>query len=105
VGLNINSLTQNLNFFETANGLPYAANLTPAGTGTAFPALWVNPLGQAIVPQAPIAFGLQNWGRSYSATTYHLASTSTLLNPQTGLTVRQNNTSQEVRVGIRYMIQ
>ena len=130
VGLNINSLTQNLNVFETANGLPYAANLTPAGT--TFPALWVNPLGQAIVPQPPIAFGLQNWNRSYSATTYHLAwalsagvgyrltpsatldvgyrylnagSTSTLLNPQTGLTVRQNNTSQEVRVGIRYMIQ
>lgn len=129
VGLNINSLTQNLNFFETANGSPYVADLTSTG---AFPALWVNPLGQAIVPQPPIAFALQNWNRSLTATTYHLAwalsagvgyrltpsatldvgyrylnagTTSTLLNPQTGLTVRQNDTSQEVRVGIRYSLQ
>jgi opacity protein-like surface antigen len=129
LGLNINSLTQNLNFYETANGLPYTADLTSTGIA---PAVWVNPFGQAIVPQPPIAFALQNWNRSLTATTYqpawalsagvgfHLTpsatldvgyrypnagTTSTLLNPQTGLTVHQNNTSQEVRVGIRYMLQ
>jgi opacity protein-like surface antigen len=131
LGLNINSLTQNLNFFETANNLPYAADLTPTGIAPV-PALWVNRLGLPIVPQPPIPFALQNWNRSLSSTTYHLAwalsagvgfhltpsatldigyrylnagTTSTLLNPQTGLTVRQNNTSQEVLVGIRYMLQ
>jgi opacity protein-like surface antigen len=132
LGLNINSLTQSLNFYETANGLPYGADLTPTGALPLIPQVWVNPLGQAIVPQPPIAFTLQNWNRSLTATTYHLAwalsagvgfhltpsatldvgyrylnagTTSMLLNPQTGLTVRQNNTSQEVRVGIRYMLQ
>jgi opacity protein-like surface antigen len=130
LGLNINSRTQNLNFYESANGSPYVADLTPIGS--VVPAVWVNPLGQPIVPQPPIAFALQNWNRSLTATTYHLAwalaagvgfrltpsatldigyrylnagATSTLLNPQTGLTVRQNNTSQEIRVGIRYTLQ
>ena len=28
-----------------------------------------------------------------------------LINPQTGMTLRQNNASQQVRVGIRYVLQ
>ena len=53
LGLNINSLTQNLNFDETANGLPYVADLTPTGIAPV-PAVWVNRLGLPIVPQPPI---------------------------------------------------
>ena len=131
LGLNINSLTQDLNFYETANNSPYAADLTPTGIAPV-PAVWVNRLGLPIGPQPPIPFTLQNWNRLYTATTYNLAwalsagvgfhltpsatldisyrylnagTTSTLLNPQTGLTIRQNDTSQEVRVGIRYSLQ
>ena len=72
LGLNINSLTQNLNFYETANNSPYAADLTPTGIAPV-PAVWVNPLGLPIVPQPPIPFALQNWNRSLTSTTYHLA--------------------------------
>ena len=44
LGLNINTMSANLNFNETANGQPYAADLTPTG---AFPQIWLNPFGNA----------------------------------------------------------
>ena len=118
-----------LNFNETANGQPYAANLTPTG---AYPQLWINQFGTAINPQPNIAFTQQNWNRSISSTTYtcglgapaglgfHLTPSATLdigyrylnsgaitnlINPQTGMTIKQNNWSQQIRVGLRYAIQ
>ena len=129
LGFNINTMTGSLNFNETANGQPYAANLTPTG---AFPQLWVNQFGDLITPQPNIAFAPQNWNRTFGSTTYTLAwalsagfgfqltpsatldigyrylnsgAVSNTINPQTGMTVKQNNWSQQIRVGIRYTLQ
>ena len=97
-----------------------------------FPQVWVNQQGQPISPQPAVAFGQQYWSRSISSTTYSFAwalsaglgfqlnpsttldigyrylnsgVTTRLINPQTGLTLRQNNASQQLRVGIRYVLQ
>jgi opacity protein-like surface antigen len=129
LGFNINTMSGSLNFNETANGQPYAANLTPTG---AFPQLWVDQFGNLINPQPNIAFAPQNWNRSISSTTYTLTwalsagfgfqlnpsttldvgyrflnsgAINNLINPQTGMTVKQNNWSQQIRVGIRYTLQ
>ncbi len=129
VGMNINSMQGNLNFYQASNAQQYMANLTPAG---GFPALWVGPTGQALTPQPGIAFAQQNWNRSFSSTAYRVAwaltagvafqlnpsatldisyrylnagDSSVLLNPQTGMTIKQNNSSQQIRVGIRYVLQ
>jgi opacity protein-like surface antigen len=129
LGFNINTMSGSLNFNETANGQPYAANLTPTG---AFPQLWLDQFGNLINPQPNIAFTQQNWNRSISATTYTMAfalsaglgyqitpsatldigyrylnsgAVNTLINPQTGMTIKQNNWSQQIRVGLRYAIQ
>jgi opacity protein-like surface antigen len=129
LGFNMNVMHGSLNYFETANGQPYAADLTPTGT---FPQIWLNQYGQAIAPQPNIAFAPQNWNRTISATHYTFAwalsagiafqlnpsasldigyrylnsgAITTLVNPQTGMTVKQNNTSQQLLVGIRYLLQ
>ena len=129
LGLNMNVLQGSFNAYQTADGQAYAPNLTPAG---GFPQIWVNPQGQPISPQPAIAFGQQYWSRSISSTTYTFAwalsagfgfqlnpsatldigyrylnsgETTRLINPQTGLTLRQNNASQQLRVGIRYVLQ
>jgi opacity protein-like surface antigen len=129
LGLNMNVLTGTANFNETANGLTYAANLTSDG---AFPQVWVNSLGQTLVPQPNIAFAPQLWNRSIHSTTYTMAwalavglaykltpsvtvdigyrylnngTVNTLINPQTGATIRQSNASQQIRVGLLYCIQ
>jgi len=129
VGVNVNSMQASSSFIETANGAAYAADLTPLPP---FPPIWVNAAGQPIAPQPAIAFAVQNWNRTIDATKYAFAfalaagvgfqlnpsatldvgyrylnaGTSTLLvNPQTGLSVRQRNDSQEIRVGLRYVLQ
>jgi opacity protein-like surface antigen len=129
LGLNMNTLTGSVNYNETANGLPYVANLTPFG---ATPQVWVNPQGQTLAPQPNIAFGPQFWNRSIRTTTWSMAwalaagvgykitpsmtldigyrylnsgTVSTLLNPQTGATIHQSNASQQVRVGVLYYLQ
>jgi opacity protein-like surface antigen len=128
-GFNINTMSGSLSFNETANGQPYAADLTPTGT---YPQLWIDQFGNLINPQPNIAFTQQNWNRSISSTTYSFAwalaagfgfqltpsatidigyrylnsgAINNLINPQTGMTIRQNNWSQQVRVGIRYTLQ
>ena len=128
-GFNINTMSGSLNFNETANGQPYAADLTPTGT---YPQLWITQFGNVINPQPNIAFAPQNWNRSFSSTTYSFAwalsaglgyqltpsatldvgyrylnsgAITNLINPQTGMTVKQNNWSQQIRVGLRYTIQ
>ncbi len=129
LGFNINTMAGSLTFNETADGQRYAADLTPTGT---YPQLWLNQFGNLISPQPNIAFAPQNWNRSFSSTTYSFAwalsaglgfqltpsatldvgyrylnsgAVTNLINPQTGLTVKQNNWSQQIRVGIRYAIQ
>ncbi len=128
-GFNINTMSGSLNFNETANGQPYAADLTPTGT---YPQLWVDQFGNLINPQPNIAFTQQNWNRSFSSTTYSFAfalsaglgfqltpsatldvgyrylnsgAINNLINPQTGMTIKQNNWSQQIRVGLRYTLQ
>ncbi len=129
LGLNMNTLTANVNYNETANGQTYAANLTAVGP---FPPVWVNNQGQALAPQPNIAFGPQFWNRSIRTTTWSMAwalaagigykitpsmtldigyrylnsgTVNTLLNPQTGATIRQTNASHQIRVGVLYYIQ
>jgi opacity protein-like surface antigen len=129
LGLNMNTLTANVNYNETANGQTYAANLTAVGP---FPPVWVNNQGQALAPQPNIAFGPQFWNRSIRTTTWSMAwalaagigykitpsmtldigyrylnsgTINTLLNPQTGATIRQTNASHQIRVGVLYYIQ
>jgi opacity protein-like surface antigen len=128
-GFNINTMSGSLDFNETANGQTYAADLTQVGY---YPQLWINQYGTPINPQPNIAFAPQNWNRSFSSTTYSFAfalaaglgfqltpsttldvgyrylnsgAISALINPQTGMTVKQNNWSQQIRVGLRYTLQ
>jgi opacity protein-like surface antigen len=127
LGANLNTLSGSLVYNETANGQPYAANLSPTGT---YPQIWVNSAGVP-VGQQKIAFTTQNWNRSISSTRWSMAydlmagigiqltpsatldigyrylntgAYNYLVNPQTGATIRETNISQQVRVGIRYMV-
>jgi opacity protein-like surface antigen len=129
VGVNANTMSGSLVYTQTSNGAVYAANLTPTGT---FPQIWVNQNGVPISPQPNIAFDQQNWNRSISSTKYTPAwalmagigipitpsavidvgyrylntGTSTmLLNPATGTYLKQTNSSQQIKIGIRYMIE
>lgn len=129
VGLNVSRLQGTASFLETANALTYSANLTSPGL---FPSVWVNSAGQPISPQPGVLFTSQNWNRSISSNTYRFAwslsaglayqlnpsatldigyryinggQSTLLVNPQTGLTVKQNSTSQQVLVGVRYLLQ
>jgi opacity protein-like surface antigen len=129
VGLNMNSLQASQSYVETASGLPYAADLTSTG---AFPSIWVTSAGAPLAPQPNIAFAPQNWNGSISKTTYTFAwaltaglgypltpsatldvtyrylnsgAINTLINPETGATVKQNAASQQLLVGIRYVLQ
>jgi opacity protein-like surface antigen len=129
LGLNMNTLTASANYNETANGLPYAANLTAFAP---YPPVWVNALGQTLAPQPNIAFAQEFWNRSIRSTSWSMAwalaagigykltpsteleigyrylnsgTVNTLINPQTGSTIRQTNASQQIRVGLLYYIQ
>jgi opacity protein-like surface antigen len=128
VGANLSTLSGHLAYNETANGQPYAANLSPSGT---FPQLWVDSTGLALPQQPKIAFTPQNWNRSINSTRWSMAfdlmagvgiqltpsatldigyrylntgAYNYLVNPQTGATIRETNISQQVRVGVRYML-
>ena len=94
LGFNMNVMSGSLNTYETANGLPYAANLTPIG---AYPQIWVDPHGNAVAPQPSIAFAPQNWSRSISSTTYSFA---WALSAGLGF---QLNPSTTLDVGYRYL--
>jgi opacity protein-like surface antigen len=129
LGMNMNTLTASSNYTETANGQPYAANLAAVPP---FPSVWVNTQGQALAPQPNVTFAQQFWNRSIRSTTWSMAwalaagvgykitpsmtldigyrylnsgTVSTLLNPQTGATIHQNNASHQIRVGVLYYIQ
>ena len=126
-GLNVNTISGSLSYVQTSNSAPYRADLSPTGT---FPQIWVNAAGTPISPQPAIAFAPQNWDRSIAATKYSMAwalmagvgiqlspsatldigyryfnsgAVNTVINPETGTVMKQSNTSQQVRIGIRYM--
>jgi opacity protein-like surface antigen len=126
-GVNIASTSGSLGFFETANGQPYAANLSPTGN---FPQIWVNSAGVPITPQPNIAFTQQNWNRTIQSTKYSfalalMAGVGIQLTPSATLDIgyrylntgastiyvtspaaaslKNSDVSQEIRVGIRYM--
>ena len=129
LGLNMNVLTGSANFNETANGQPYAADLTAVG---GFPPVWVNPLGQTLrrnpISPSPRKSGTARSARlptrwpgrwqpgcgfklTPSATLdigyryLNSGTTNTLVNPQTGLTIHQYNASHQFRVGVLYYLQ
>jgi opacity protein-like surface antigen len=131
LGMNIDWTRGSLNFYQTSNAQPYAANLTNPNP-LVVPSVWVGPTGQALAPQPNIAFAPQIWNRSFSSTTYRAAwalmagvgfqlspsatldvgyrylnagETTMVLNPLLGLKVKQNNVSQQILVGIRYALQ
>ena len=129
VGVNSASLEGSANFFNNATGGIYTADLTSRNLA---PSVWVNSAGQPLSPQPGVLFAPQVWNRSISSTTYRFAwslaagigfqinpsatldigyryidggRSTLLINPQTGLTVKQNNTSQQILVGVRYLLQ
>ena len=127
LGMNVSREKGGLTYTKTSDGSAYAADLTPTA---AFPNIWTDAYGNAINPTPQIAFAKQNWNRTISSTRvnaawalsfgvgYQLTPAATLdvsyrylnmgtnsyvMNPQTNAVVKQTNTSQQVRVGIRYM--
>jgi opacity protein-like surface antigen len=130
LGVSVTSMSGGVNYYQTSNGYPYAADLTATAGG--YPLLWVDAYGRTLAPQPAISFARQNWNRTIDSTTTGLAwalmagfsyqltpsvaidvgyrylnagSTKTLLNAQTGTTLKQSNVSQQIRVGVRYLIQ
>jgi opacity protein-like surface antigen len=128
-GVNANTMSGTLNYYQTSNGAIYAANLTPTGT---YPQIWVDQYGNRINPQPNIAFNQQNWNRTISSTKYtpawalmagfgipltpsamldigyrylNTGTSTTLMNPATGTVLKQTNSSQQIKIGIRYMIE
>jgi opacity protein-like surface antigen len=126
-GLNVNRISGSLNYFQTSDGTPYRGDLSPTGS---YPQIWVNAAGVPISPQPNIAFAKQNWDRNIASTKYSMAwdlmagvgiqispsatldigyryfntgARNTILNPETGTVMKQSATSQDIRIGIRYM--
>jgi opacity protein-like surface antigen len=129
LGFNMNVMSGNVNYYQS-NGQYYTADLSQTIPGV--PKVWVDPNAQALAPQPNILFNQQMWSRSYSATTYTPAwalaagfgfqinpsttldigyrylnsgEISKAINPQTGMTIKQTNASQQLLVGIRYVLQ
>ena len=127
-GLNQNVMSGTLQYYETANGQPYRADLSPTGT---FPHEWVDLAGNPITPKPNVTFAPQNWDRVITSTKYtpawalmagvgiQISSSATLdlgyrylntgvsnalVNTQTGAVIKQNNTSQQFKIGVRYMV-
>jgi len=128
-GLNVGFMRGSSSFIESATGSNYWADLTNPG---GFPSLWVASAGQPVSPAPNIPFTTQNWNRTINSTTYRFAwslaagvgfqltpsatldvgyryinggESNLLVNPETGLTVKQRNISQQVLVGVRYVLQ
>jgi opacity protein-like surface antigen len=126
-GVNIATTSGSLAFFETANGQPYAANLSPTGT---YPQIWIDAYGNVINPQPKIAFTTQDWNRTIQSTKYSIAvalmagfgfqltpsatldigyrylntgATTLDLTGPAAPSLKSSNVSQEFRIGIRYM--
>jgi len=128
-GVNVGFMRGNSSFIESATGSTYWANLTNPG---GYPSVWVDSAGQPVTPAPNVPFTTQNWNRAINSTTYRFAwslaagvgfqltpsatldvgyryinggEPSLLVNPQTGLKVKQRNISQQILVGVRYLLQ
>ena len=129
VGTSVLQSQASLNYYKTSDGSLYAADLTPSGT---WPHIWVdNTTGTPIAPQPTVSFAKQNWSRSASHTTFNLAwalmggvaidvnehakidvgyrylnsgTYTSLPSPVTGAITKTKMSSQQVRLGFRYMI-
>lgn len=128
-GVNVNSATGTLTYNKTSDGTPYRADLSPTGQ---FPHVWVDPVtGRMINPAPNIPFAPQNWDRTINSTKYSLAialmggvgiqlganttldlgyrylnlgTTKLSLNNGAQAVITQKNVSQDVRVGVRYLL-
>lgn len=128
VGFFAHRTSANLNYYRTSDGAPYAADLTATGT---FPLIWVDALnGARLNPQPNVSFTRQNWNRQTFRTTYKLGwalmggvaiditrnmkldvgyrylslGDYTSLPNRAGNTTTKRLSAQEVRLGVRYLI-
>jgi opacity protein-like surface antigen len=117
-----------LQYYKTSDNTVYNPDLTPTGT---FPHLWIDVNGNLIVPQPSLAFAKQDWTRRINASSYNFAwalmggvaidltsrakldlgyrylnlgKFTSATSPVTGQSVTTTLSSQEVRVGFRYMV-
>jgi opacity protein-like surface antigen len=112
-----------------ANLTPASSQPPTIAGGGATPTVWLNPDGTVITPQPKVSFSQQNWNRTISSVKYGVAYALTAgfgyqLTPSAtldlsyrylntgapttisidGATVKQENYSQQFRIGVRYMI-
>lgn len=126
VGINVNSISGNVKYVTTATGAPYAGNIASG----AAPPQYVYLVGAtaglqntqlyALMPKQPaVPLGTQNWNRNFSSTKFNpaiafMAGFGYQLTPSatldigyrflsTGSVNNSATTSQQVKVGIRYM--
>lgn len=72
-GVGVSYLRSNgaLNYYKTADGSPYAADLSPAD---GYPLIWVSKwTGNPVFPQPGVAFAQQYWDRSLSKSSWKFA--------------------------------
>jgi opacity protein-like surface antigen len=126
-GLNVNITSGSVAYTENVGGASYSADLSNTGT---IPQIWVNSSGAPISPQPNVSFSQQDWNRSIRSVKYtpawalmtgvgikispsatldigyrylNAGVISTPITSQVGSTVKQLNSSQEIRIGVRYM--
>jgi opacity protein-like surface antigen len=127
-GLNANTTSGTVAYTETVGGASYVGNLVTTGVA---PQVWVNPTtGVPLSPQPNVPFTNQVWDRAIHSTKYapawalmagvgiKISPSATLdigyrylnagvvnmpITPQIGSNAKQLNSSQEIRIGIRYM--
>jgi opacity protein-like surface antigen len=128
VGVAMLSTKGGLQYYKTSDNTVYNADLTPTGT---YPHLWVDAFGNLISPSPTVAFAKQDWTRRIASTSYNFAWAlmggfaidlsshakmdigyryanlghfTSAPSPVTGATVTSKLTTQEVRVGFRYLV-
>lgn len=126
-GLNVNSLSGSATYTTAATGASYPGTAPAVGV----PGTWVNKTGAVLTPQPGAPFFGPAWDNKINATKYNLAfalmagvgyalsSTATLdvnyrymnlgttsltLKNPTGAVIKTSASSQDVRVGIRYLL-
>ena len=124
----MNSMQGSSSYVETNGGFaPYSVTYNGGA-----PNVWVNALGQPLNPQPSTVFASQAWSRSINQTNWRFAwalaagvgfqitpsitldvgyrylnggTTTLLVNPYTGVSVKQTAAAQMVTVGIRFVPQ
>jgi opacity protein-like surface antigen len=127
-GLNMNITSGSVAY--TTGGTSYSADLVPTPTTPPTQQTWVNAGGTPLSPQPNVPFTNQVWDRSIHSTKYTMAWAlmagvgirmspsatldigyrylnagviNTPITTQAGSNVKQLNSSQEIRIGVRYM--